>query len=47
MKVTIDEDCVKNYNDLKFRKINAQYIIYELVKEPNSEHIVIDCLPRK
>jgi hypothetical protein len=39
IKTTIDEDCIKTYNDLKFRKIQAQYIIYELVKDP-SEHIV-------
>jgi hypothetical protein len=46
IKTTIDEDCIKTYNDLKFRKIQAQYIIYELVKDP-SEHIVYSPLPRK
>lgn len=42
MKVSIDEDCIKTFNDLKFRKIEAQYIIYELVKDPTSEHIVLN-----
>lgn len=47
MQVTTDEECIKTFSDMKFGKIDAQYIIYQFVKEPGNEHIVIDYLPRK
>lgn len=47
MQVSTDEECIKTFNDLKFGKIAAQYIVYELVKDPKNEHIVPNNLLRK
>jgi hypothetical protein len=40
MEYKTDDECITTFNDLKFRKIDARYVVYELSKDGAAEHLV-------
>ena len=42
LKLKTNDDCFKTYEDLKFKKIDARYIIYKVEKK--EVEVIVSCL---